>query len=258
MVKFGIGAIHVIESLSANDLKTGTALSTVLPPLVQGAVDIEICFHTCGSAAEMNATLSRIESHVRKTGRPPVLHFETHGAVDETKTKAIGLSLANGDVVEWVRLKPALAAINVASRMNLLVIAQACIGLDLSFVFDDVCRRAAAWGVMGPTRLLSPPEIHAANRVFYEELVQSLDGGVALRRTQQRVPHTYAVTLAEELFLGAFEREIRRRPQTIPILRDIFHGARREFFFIDLCPDHEARFPVGFETLVGRAIQGEP
>lgn len=109
--------------------------------------------------------------------------------------------------------------------------------------------------MVGPTRLLTPSEIHAANRAFYEELVQGLDGGVALRRAQQRVPNTYSVTLAEDLFLGAFEHEIRRRPQSLPILQKLFHRERREFFFVDLCPEHETRFALAFETAVGRAIQ---
>ena len=51
----------------------------------------------------------------------PLLHIESHGYED-------GLQLANRTLVSWERLKEALIQLNVAMRLNLIVVLASCFG----------------------------------------------------------------------------------------------------------------------------------
>ena len=102
-------AIYVLESLPNGDPKTGQSLfDDIVFPHTRKLPGAEAEYWRISNETELRAKLSEIERRTRIEGRRPIVHFETHGF--ET-----GLALADGSLVEWTSLIPALVPINQAS-----------------------------------------------------------------------------------------------------------------------------------------------
>jgi hypothetical protein len=145
-----VSGIHIIESLPGGfSRRTGFRLYETLESLAGGASPprIEIHYRWVTTRQQLLDHLEAIAADAIARGRSPMLHFETHGARE-------GLQLVSGQVVTWKELQPALTAINVARRLNLIVIIAACNGLDLLKILVPT-DRAPARLIIGPNRILT-------------------------------------------------------------------------------------------------------
>jgi len=272
----GVGSIYILESLPAGDLRTGERLRDSIEDQARAASPgILTHYLRVQTGAALFEHLSAIRSDVVTTGRSPILHLEAHGAADES-----GLVLASRELIPWARLTAPLTAINITCRLNLLVVVAACNGRWLLEILQ-LTDRAPVWGLIGPNRVVNAGEIELATSAFYRTLLSERDGGVAWRAMNAAVDadtkpfsffsasaafrFVFGSYLATEGTPDALERRRRAiiaRLESDGLSPDIvragepavaeyigdhrarFEEAKGHFFFTDLCPDHNERFPV--------------
>lgn len=195
----------------------------------------------------------------------PLLHIECHGREE-------GLEFADGSGLTWDEMKPAFVALNVATRLNLIVVVAACHGGAIAgFVRAE--QRAPFWSFLAPKRQISAGDLEAALSAFYQALLMTRSSERAmdaLRATHagQEFWQLSAQTIYRLIVEGYAERRLTvdavqkdaerlraraaaygamwSQAQVEAMIRDpgIFEEFRREFFMVDLYPDHAERFPA--------------
>jgi hypothetical protein len=166
-------AIYVIESLPEGDSKTGQALyDEVVFPGTMRLDGLETKFVRVETPDDLAGALADVTRAVHLSGRLPILHFEMHGYDS-------GIALADGTLVPWSDLVPLLGDINRVSRMNLVVVAIACMGWNLTHALmpND---RAPLFMLVGPPSTMTAGELLQATRQFYDVLFTYLDVNKAL------------------------------------------------------------------------------
>lgn len=280
------GSVHIVESLSPGELRTGERLFHELEPLALTLNPaIESHFWREPTRDAFLKRLWAILDDVRQSRRAPVVHIEAHGWAD-------GLQVASGECVSWADLKDPLTAINVTSRLNLLVLLSACDGADLAKIVQ-LTDRAPVWGILGPKRSVTAGELEDANLAFYRTLFATRDGGVAwhaMNDTVKAGDRPFALFTAEMMFKlvmqGYFERYCteealaKRDLKSLEIAADLAarganpqdlrnaHEAFREyvrdhrghfdriksnFFIVDLCSENAERFAISFDDCMTAA-----
>jgi hypothetical protein len=274
--------IYVIESLASGELRSGCELyDSILMPAVHANEGLQAEYHDVRTSADLDRVLRRVEEECTERNRGPLLHFEAHG-------DAHGLALADGTHIPWAKLTPKLAAINQASRMNLLVLAMMCKGWDLTVALmpND---RAPVFMLVGPPDNLSAAAIQDATKRFYHTLVRKWELKDALSSMNEEQPFEQwpiRPATAEILFCRVFRyymeeletgRTIQDRENklvadvarargltvldTAALRVDVrrwltdhaewYERLRRSFLMIDLFPENAARFGLTYAKCVG-------
>lgn len=78
---------------------------------------------TVDSANDLYQYLDLVCRNIKNSGQIPLIHFEVHG-----RDKQDGITMKNGDFIDWTALLDKLTNINVASANNLFVIFATCSG----------------------------------------------------------------------------------------------------------------------------------
>jgi hypothetical protein len=269
--------IHIIESLTSRDLRTGRRLFEDLGPLADAATpQATVRFDTVYSRANFLDLLGAIAEEARRHSHSPILHIEAHGS-------SAGIQVSSGECLSWMEFKAKLIAINEISQLNLLVILAACKGAYLlSTLYPR--DRAPMRALIGPIRSVSTDEIERANLAFYRRLFDARDIVAAWDAMNDAVapePTTFLLFSAEKAFLhvmsGYFatycsEDALARRENQAKIrleqdgtsgedlernlqefrchIRDrqsLFEECKKKFFFCDLYPQNTVRFGVTLE-----------
>lgn len=262
--------ILIVDSIPARERNTARELhlDVVLRAQVfQGGPEVR--YRRVESMDAFSALLAELTAQAPR--QIPVLHVECHGD-DE------GLQFADGSVARWAELKPSLTALNVATRLNLLIVVAACRGRSIvrTLTLHD---RAPFHGLIGAVRNIYPMELERGFLAFYETLFATRSARDAVAALRQAVPDTFVYWSAEWLFQRIWHdyhsthetpearRERARRnvanppegfegvhvteEQFVRMLeqqnRPFFDACRRLFFLCDLFPEHESAFPVSCE-----------
>ena len=276
--------IYVIESLSDQEWKTGTDLyNRVIKPSLLNQVGLFSFFRSVSDKREFIETLELIVADCSQNVRGPLLHIECHGCED-------GLLMASGELVTWAEMKPFLTRLNIQSGLNLLVVLAACSGANLLKALDPM-EPAPVWGIVGPKYPISDVELFDDFSAFYSEIITSLNGWQAIEKLNggsSGPDWRYLFTSAELFFKQLYqvyvtnfgnEKVLRKREDSIIAkiaahrlipaveeqairsdlrkkLRDhesAFNAYKREFFFIDLMPENEDRFPINYSDVATSA-----
>lgn len=270
-----IGQIVVIESLREEDRKTGRLLREDLEPIaIPYGNNLKIHFQTVRSANDLDDLLEDLCANVSNTHRAPCLHIECHGDQD-------GLQLSDGSFMPWGRLKPRLAAINLACQMNLFLVLACCYG----GFFAAECRYEDtvpfAW-ILGPGKEIYPDPLFAFTGKFYTELLRTRDITEALTLSGAAAPGIsyfsmsavgiFRIALAARIRNGDVVTKIPERAETIasklrenghpspPSVSEVektlralepsfFDGFRRQFFALDRFPENDSRFSVTYDEV---------
>lgn len=262
--------ILIVDSIPVGERNTARALHqdvSLRAQVFPGGPAVLYC--RVESKDEFDALLRELAAQAPQ--RIPVLHVECHG--DDQH----GLQFADGSVATWAELKPFLTALNVASRLNLLVVVAACEGRSVvrTMTLDD---RAPFHGLIGATREVFPAELERGFLAFYEALLATHSAGDALAAMRRAVPDTFVYWTAQWLFqrvwdhyqrnhetpearLERAQRNVANPPpgfegvqvtveQFLRLLeernRPYFDQSRRHFFLCDLHPEYEEAFPVNY------------
>ena len=281
---FRIGAIHVVESLPPGDLRTGERLEELISPLAQASLpELAVQFSRPRSRIALLEQFEAIAQFTIRENRAPLVHIETHGSQD-------GFELASGDFVPWSDLKEPLTRLNVLCRLNLIVMTGACDGAGLINVID-IADRAPLWGFVGATSEITAGQVDDAFSEFYRVLFALRDGGKALAAMNARLSGENRLVFigARDIFVAVMrdyfraectpdrlaERVRRQSELYAPKLngrqRTLFEKRvaahlsnhslhfdrfKTRFFFSDLCPENDSRFPVDLATLTCLAFFG--
>jgi hypothetical protein len=197
-----VGQIWIIESLPAGELKTGKRLWEELSDhCTAHPVNIRIGYCEAPSAAVFFGYLDDLRADIEATGRNAIVQIECHGNQQ-------GLGFADGSFSPWPDIKPKLEAINLASRVNLIVVLGCCYG----GYFGQTTRleeRSAFCVYLGPNSELTAGMLSDGFLAFYKALLLERDITAAINGMVAAVPNMpYFFATADGLFqiLGVHPR----------------------------------------------------
>ncbi|WP_148208384.1 hypothetical protein [Solidesulfovibrio magneticus] len=123
-IDFSFNTVYVIESFKDGEKKCGKELyeDTLRWQSIRNR-SFKSCYNDISSFRELEKTFFEIRSEVRK-GMCPVLHFDMHGDKE-------GVSLKNGDHVDWPYLNGVFQDINIKLKNNLFVTMGTCHGANV-------------------------------------------------------------------------------------------------------------------------------
>jgi len=214
------------------------------------------------------------------TGTYPMIHFECHGGPE-------GLQLGNNEVIKWEDLRDSLIGINLASKLNLVIVVAACNGIHLIKVSTQL-DRAPYWAVIGPTKEVMELDVKRDFGEFYRTLFEGFNGDdavLALNRGVTGSDRPYQFRTSVGLFKRAYieyhkkncigkgkrvrvenlvtaamgdtscktlgVREVRKRiKEGLAKEDEHFEKMKNKFFFIDLYSENGARFPITYNDII--------
>jgi len=282
--------IVIIQSLFSGDEFTGTKLHEDLETLNSfHDLGLEVDLINIERKDELFGALKGIREKT-KDGSYPLLHLEIHGSNDTS-----GLILSSRDYVGWSELKGPLTEINIACRLNLIVILAVCYGAHLMQIIQPV-DRAPCWGLIGPTEEIKCGLILKSFYEFYKVLIETGSGAEAFKilaklRDNEGFKGAYRFSNAEYFFKTVYLRykEEECSPSSISkrakrmyrkmkkekgnslrsvgqIKRDLrrtqeeyFYKYSENFFMCDLFEENKSRFNVKYKEVVeGKTSNNTP
>jgi hypothetical protein len=251
-----VGAINqivIVESLPHGELRTGRLLHEDLEPMALSyGRNLQLHYKMTDSAATFEALLIDLWAFVDIDHRAPGLQIECHGGPK-------GLEFADGSKMEWRDLKPLLANINHASRMNLILVLSCCYG----GYFAAECRYDElvpfAW-ILGPANTVNAFPLFSLMTNFWSAALARRDVTDALTTASEAAPDIpYASFSAVGIFRLALASWIRRRiSEGLSDLRaeePMFDRLRTTFFGLDEFPENASRFGVTYAEVLAQ-VQG--
>lgn len=170
--------IWVIESLREGDTKTGYNLVNDTLTYIKFKNDkVEVAYRWADSRTIFFNILDEILKDTKEFQNFPMIHVECHGS-------ALGLELTNGEVIQWDELRIKFININIACRLNLVVIIAACNGayfINTAVKLD----RAPFWAAIGPDKEVAFGSIERNFGEFYREFFNELSGDMAMAALNQ-------------------------------------------------------------------------
>jgi hypothetical protein len=263
--------ILVVDSIRVGDLNTAKLLFEDLQAYASvHSPSPDIRYLRVESGDELIECILRCRRDADEQDIIPLLHIECHGNED-------GLELADGSFVDWEELKTPITQLNIATRLNLMIVVAACTGAALLKITSP-SDRAPFWALIGPTKEVTAAELEKAYRALYLTLLSSKSSSKAIEAMDAATDHgsflrTTSQGLFEKVWAGykkehcsseAIEARIKRiqeqirqqgRPlPTVGALKSqligrepkVFEHYRATFFMYDLVPEHSNRFPVEY------------
>lgn len=261
--------ILILDSIPLGEFPSARHLRDDLQTLaIAVAPSPKVDYQRIETLPELRASLESCVD-AAKVGVKTLIHLECHGHFD-------GFELSDGTVHPWATLKPALVALNIALKLELILVIAACEGgaFATAVTMSD---RAPFWGLIGPTTPLSGPQLEAAFRAFYEVLLRDKSPAKAVEAMNvASAPAEFFRTTARGLFerawqhyksthrhgVGLERRLVRMRERAAKenvlisddqLLASLavseprsFARFRRTYFMQDLFPEHDKRFPMRY------------
>jgi len=243
-----IGMIVVIQSLRPGDLPTGRLLHGEIESAAKPYGNrLQVHYKTVRSADELEFLLNELEAYVTLTGRAPCLHIDCHG-------DANGIQLTDGSYMPWSRLKPLLANINLASKMNLLLVLACCFG----GFFAAECRYLEPVPfayIVGPGKKIFENQLYALTGGFYSELFRSWDVTKALTAGGGgREDISYFSMSAVGIFRIGLRARLKGMDRArLDVEQPLFDQYRLRFFALDRFPENADRFAITFAEVRAEA-----
>lgn len=152
--------------------------------------------------------LNKLEQQARSDATYPLIHFEIHGSDDAT-----GLILSSNNYVGWSELKRPLTNINIACKLNLIIVLAVCYGAHLLEILQPT-DQAPFWGLIGPIEKVGSGLILKSFYEFYHTLISTGRGNDAFRSLEKEIKKQnydgkYQFMNAEALFKKVYQRYIK-------------------------------------------------
>jgi len=276
--------IYVIESLPEKERHTGKELFDDLLRWKAGEIEyLDVVYINLKSKNDFLDSLADIAVEVETDDVWPIIHLEMHG-------NNTGLGVASGEFIPWEDLREALTKINVALKINLLVVLAACEGAYLTLLLKAPFR-APVWGLVGPVTNVTVRDIVVGFQEFYSVLLNTLDGIEAVRKLNDsipNVPHKYDFVHCLGMFKDAYRqhlvegytkeslsartermtdkargvpkwagvtrRKLKRmfRKELLKGRKPYFLKFREMFFMYDLYPENKIRFQITYQEVAAQ------
>lgn len=175
MSTFNFSKVVIIESLGPGEFESGTVLSQYINGLREDNPDAPPAeLIQVEGSNDFLAKIRELTLAVQNDGDFPILHIEMHGWRNKT-----GLAFPDGSSLSWNDLADALASLNNAMFLNLVVCISACFGGHFVGSITPLAP-APCFALIGPTHKAKGPELLGSFRGFYRELLTTLDTRAAL------------------------------------------------------------------------------
>lgn len=262
--------VVILDSIPNGELNTAKRLYDDLRDIAYRCSPIpKVEHYRTDSLANLVQTIGQLRVRTEAGEILPLLHIEAHGCDD-------GLALSSGEEVWWASLKQILIPLNIATRLNLMLVLASCSGGTFAKALR-VADRAPIWGLIGPTKPLSAIQVQGDFGAFYRTLFETLSPSKALTVLNANAPGgLYYRTTAEGFFYKVWRayrkehctpaqldfrarrmyKKVKRagvahkpsvghlRRNLVRMERESFEKFRDAFFMYDIFPEHAARFQV--------------
>ncbi len=170
--------LWVIESLPSGDLKTGFHLVNDQLAHAQFTNEkLEIVYETPTTKDDFFQVLEKIRQDIVNNQNFPMIHIDCHGSTN-------GLSMENGEQIEWEELRNILIEINIACMLNLVIVLASCNGAYLIKVASKL-DRAPFWAIIGSDKVITAGSVEENFGAFYSEFFNTLNGDTAITALNQ-------------------------------------------------------------------------
>jgi hypothetical protein len=261
-----INGIHVLDSIPDGDFNSARKLyDDLLPYAAAYKPTLNVTYARSVGASQFREELAKAAGRAKAADERPALHIECHANLE-------GIQLADGSRIEWEALLPDFIALNIATRLNLLVTVSACEGGALGRMLR-IGNRAPFAGLIGPTTAVTGHQLLESYAAFYLTLLETKSPSAAIQRLMESSigPSMWRTTcdqLFEEIWAGyrrsfSMEPELSHRAARLRAkLLDIgkehsldecraqllaldlseYPRARQMFYMADIYPEHAKRF----------------
>ena len=271
--------IIIISSLPETNNQTARNLHDWIEAVNQSnGWGVSLEYQEVENAVALISLLQYETSRIRSSGLIPIIHIEAHGTETED-----GIFLKDGSVVTWQKLHPYLTALNVATKLNLILILGLCSGAHFAahMIPSD---RSPCWLLIGPKSTVNDLHLKDCFIEFYREILNSGNGNLALQIINESTAYgsanTFFTPTAESFFKATYRRYLaelctvdtcRARAQkiwegldgsmfprpnqetiTLELIANkgvFFDIHKRNFFMIDLYEENNDRFMITYEQI---------
>lgn len=169
--------ILIIQSLPEADGNPGRRLREDIEARIAfDDMHLSVDLEAVQSRDALFDVLNKTARRSREDGERPILHFECHGS-----TQPDGIQLADGTIVTWEELKPALIDLNVATGCHLLLTLASCYGAALGRILT-ISDRAPVMAYVGAMDTVAAGSFAVGFGAFYESLLTSFRVEEALKK----------------------------------------------------------------------------
>ena len=275
MASATFNSLAILDAIPHGELNTARHLRESildLAPILNA--NLHVSLTSIDTPASLDAVLSELVVDAETKGRMPWLHIEGHGVTDET-----GFQTANGGFCSWNHLKEILTPLNIATRLNVIVVFATCYGGSFASAITTT-DRAPVLGLIGPGREIMAGDVELDFKAFYRAFFASNSIKDALcALTARSMGNAYFATNAQTFFCDvwrAYKRtlctpemvEARANVVREGLLKTIGPGApslaelksairgyerpqfikfRDTYFMYDLFPENRERFHLTYE-----------
>lgn len=287
------GKVHIVEWLGAADLKTGWALYDELEPAaLVFKPSLGVTFTRVQNSQEFKAAVRHIAEDVRSSGKLPLLHIETHGSDQGIgSTSDDGLSWAEVmaeliplNQITGLRLWVVLAAcegvwgmkmaqpVTRAAFLALLgpnqpISAGKLQAAVLQFYRTLLRDRNGNTAIQAMNEAVAPEpaafSIVNAEKLFkdvYSAFLRDRCTEPELTRRVEKIASAAAARYKTEHGVDMPAETVRQfrdmARQHVESVDEHFTECRRHFFFADLFPENDQRFPITLEACRSRLTSG--
>jgi len=201
MTVFQFNKIYVIESLFADDEKSGQILHNdiIRRKIEQLNSGIYHELILVNSKNEFFRVFDHIRQEVIYKLVNPIIHFEMHGCQN-------GFVLNSDELIEWKELQMRLLELNLLTKNNLFLSLATCYG---GYIHKVISPRTWTpfWGYVGPLDEVDEKQVMAGFQEFFDELLTSLNFSLATQRLNQcnhNLPTEFYFCNTEYIFNRAY------------------------------------------------------
>jgi hypothetical protein len=271
-----INAVAIFDAIPEGELNTARKLrediEIIATSLHNGP---EVRYFRTESVSSLSDALTLILLEHKRVGLLPMLHIEAHGLAGEQ-----GIAFPNRQYCTWETLKELITPLNIAMKLNLMVVLATCYGGSFASAIR-VTDPAPVWGLIGPTREITAGQVQGDFGNFYRTFFLTASGSQAIDALNARAPKQslYYHTSAEEFFLQVWRaykrnccspkilseraRKMYRQAKAskdtkVPNIGELKRRLQREepdsfaryrdiYFMYDIYPENQSRFAITYE-----------
>ena len=273
-------SVVILDSIPTGELNTAQRLHEDLKVIAVSKTHAPgITYAKVETKEKLFMCINKLINYVQQNGVLPMIHLDAHGCED-------GIQLADNSQLSWTRLNDVLVPLNIAMKLNLMLVLGSCYGGTFVKAMS-ITDRAPVWGLIGPTRVISAGLIEDDFGEFYRTFFYTLSTSKALEVLNSKASENlYYRTTAINFFYEVWKRykkdycspdKLKERanemykkltkqkrtplPSTEYLKqqlksqeRDVFNKCRDTYFMCDLFPNHEKRFEVTYEKAEAYAV----
>lgn len=203
MGSFSFNRFIILESLNADDEKTGTELLEYLSNWINLVhKNLKIEYVQINGRNDFFDFFDNLYNEVSEHNISPLIHFEAHGTKDKS-----GISLTNQECVSFREFGGCLRKINEACGCNLFITLAVCHGLHSLFEIHPTATMPFC-GALGSFDELYEYDLKIRFHKFYEEFFNSINLNEAYKKlldANGKFDADYRCYMVDELFMKSYK-----------------------------------------------------